>query len=92
VPIPAIRRGLAVSLPRCGHCPGVRRLAESERGLLDHASLDRTDISWLSPVRTLTLWSVKVPVGLLASLPKLTRLDLRGGSAESLSRLRSVRD
>lgn len=52
---------------------------------LDHASLDRSDAAWLSPVRTLTLWAVKVPDGLLASLPNLTRLDLRGGSATSLS-------
>lgn len=52
---------------------------------LDHSSLDLSDVAWLSPVRTLTLWSVKVPDGLLESLPNLTRLDVRGGSAGSLS-------
>lgn len=54
---------------------------------LDHASLSVGDAGWLAPVRTLTLWAVKVSDGLLASLPCLTRLDLRGGSAASLPSL-----
>lgn len=38
---------------------------------IDHASLDLTDVEWLSGVRRLTLWAVKMPSDLLASLPQL---------------------
>ena len=51
---------------------------------LDHVTLRRNDIEWLSSARLLTLWAVKVPPGLLASLPDLQFLDLRGGSATTL--------
>ena len=52
---------------------------------LDHAVLRPTDAVWLEPVRSLTLWAVKVPDGLLASLPNLEYLDLRGGSGVSVA-------
>lgn len=52
---------------------------------LDHASLRLDDVGWLAPARSLTLWSVKVPDGLLASLPNLTYLDVRGGSGAALT-------
>lgn len=51
---------------------------------LDHVTLRHNDIEWLSSARFLTLWAVKVPPGLLASLPSLQFLDLRGGSAATL--------
>ena len=51
---------------------------------LDHATLADGDGEWLAPVRVLTLWAVKVPDGLLASLPNLVFLDLRGGSGTSV--------
>ena len=54
---------------------------------LDHASLRQTDADWLAPVKALTLWAVKVPDGLLASLPNLVYLDVRGGSGTSLTAL-----
>lgn len=52
--------------------------------VIDHASLDLRDAEWLSSVRRLTLWAVKIPSGLLASLPQLEWLDLRGGSGASI--------
>jgi hypothetical protein len=52
--------------------------------VIDHASLDLRDAEWLSKVRRLTLWAVKIPSGLLASLPQLEWLDLRGGSGASI--------
>jgi hypothetical protein len=64
---------------------------------LDHATLRETDLAWLAPVRTLTLWAVRVSPGLLAAMPALEHLDLRGGSAASVDlvagcpRLRSLR-
>jgi len=51
---------------------------------LDHVSLKAEDHEWLAAARWLTLWTVKVPDGLLASLPHLEFLDLRGGSGTSL--------
>lgn len=52
---------------------------------LDHTSLSGDDTGWLSGIEWLTLWSVKVPQGFLASLPRLRYLDIRGGSAPSLA-------
>lgn len=52
---------------------------------LDHSALRSGDEEWLASVRSLTLWSVKVPDGLLASLPNLMYLDLRGGSGTSVA-------
>ncbi|WP_456789525.1 hypothetical protein [Cellulomonas sp. P5_C5] len=52
---------------------------------LDHATLRPADATWLEPVRSLTLWAVKVPDGLLASLPNLEYLDLRGGTGVSVA-------
>lgn len=51
---------------------------------IDHASLDPSDVEWLSGVRRLTLWAVKTPEGLLSSLPQLQWLDIRGGSGTSI--------
>lgn len=51
---------------------------------MDHAVLGPSDAEWLSDARRLTLWAVKVPPGLLASLPQLEWLDIRGGSATSI--------
>lgn len=50
---------------------------------LDHATLRHEDGEWLAPAKSVTLWAVKVPEGLLASLPNLVFLDLRGGSGTS---------
>lgn len=50
---------------------------------IDHAVIEPSDLDWLVPVRRLTLWAVDVPEGLLASLPHLEWLDLRGGSRTS---------
>lgn len=52
---------------------------------LDHVSLSDADAEWLAPVKRLTLWSVKLPDGLLPSLPNLCYLDVRGGSGTSLA-------
>lgn len=51
---------------------------------LDHATLKPSDAEWLAPAKTLTLWAVKVPDGLLASLPHLEFLDVRGGSGTTV--------
>lgn len=51
---------------------------------LDHATLREADAAWLEPVSWLTLWAVKVPPTLLASLPNLRYLDIRGGSGADL--------
>jgi hypothetical protein len=51
---------------------------------LDHVTLRPSDVEWLQPVRSLTMWAVKVPDGLLARLPSLEYLDLRGGSGTSV--------
>jgi hypothetical protein len=50
---------------------------------LDHAVLRPEDLDWLVPAKAVTLWAVTVPAGLLASLPNLVLLDLRGGSGTS---------
>ncbi len=52
---------------------------------LDHATLRDADASWLEPVSWLTMWAVKVPLGLLAALPNLRYLDIRGGSGSDLA-------
>ncbi|MGM7777432.1 hypothetical protein ACSVHC_15630 [Arthrobacter sp. KNU-44] len=46
--------------------------------------MDTSDAEWLSDARSLTLWAVDVPAGLLASLPQLEWLDIRGGSESSI--------
>lgn len=51
---------------------------------IDHASLKLSDAEWLSGVRRLTLWAVKIPEGLLPSLSQLEWLDIRGGSGTSI--------
>jgi len=52
---------------------------------LDHSGLEESDLAWLGPLQRLTLWSVRLPPGLLAQLPRLSWLDIRGGSGTSLS-------
>jgi hypothetical protein len=51
---------------------------------IDHAALSESDAEWLARAERLTLWNVDVPRGMLARLPKLWWLDLRGGSATDL--------
>ena len=55
---------------------------------LDHTQLRDNDLGWLTRAEWLTLWSVKVPPGFLASLPRLRYLDIRGGSTSSLDVVR----
>lgn len=50
---------------------------------IDHAVIEPSDFDWLAPVRRLTLWAVDSPDGLLANLPNLDWLDVRGGSGAS---------
>jgi len=58
---------------------------------LDHVALEAADAEWLAPVRTLRLWAVPVPDGLLASLPGLLHLDVTGGSGTSLASVAGCR-
>ena len=51
---------------------------------LNHVKILDEDVEWLSQVERLTLWNVKLPLGLLARLDKLWWLDLGGGSAIDL--------
>jgi hypothetical protein len=51
---------------------------------ISHASLDLSDVEWLSGVRRLTLWAVKTPEGLLSLLPQLQWLDIRGGAGTTI--------
>lgn len=58
----------------------------SDEVWIDHATLDDGDSAWLRPVKRLTMWAVKVPTDqFLGDLPVLEWLDVRGGSAKSLS-------
>lgn len=50
-------------------------------------SSTKVRIDWLVDARWLTLWNVTLPPGLLASIPQLDGIDLRGGSADDLSQL-----
>jgi hypothetical protein len=52
---------------------------------LNHVKLIDEDIEWLIATERLTLWNVKVPVGLLAPLENLWWLDIRGGSGTDLA-------
>jgi hypothetical protein len=51
---------------------------------LDHAAITSEDLGWLSPVRRLTMWAVKLPPRFLARLPLLDWVDVRGGSGKGL--------
>jgi len=53
--------------------------------VVDHARLAAADRAWLLPAKAITLWAVTVTDGLLASLPNLVFLDLRGGSGASIA-------
>lgn len=59
------------------------RWKSPEHVWIDHAVLTNADVAWLSTVRRLTLWAVRLPVGFLAKLPDLESLDIRGGSGNS---------
>jgi len=50
---------------------------------LDHTALRAEDVSWLAPVRHLTLWAVRMPDAFLRELPQLVWLDVRGRSGVS---------
>ena len=52
---------------------------------LDHATLQSADVEWLARARRVSFWAVKMPDGLLASLPRLEYLYLHGGSGTSLA-------
>lgn len=58
---------------------------------IDHATLIDSDADWLRPVKRLTLWAVKQPVDILARLPRLEFLELRGGSGASISQVAGCR-
>lgn len=55
---------------------------------LEHTTLAQADLEWLGPVRRLTAWAVQIPPGLLAQLPHLELLDLRGGSGAHIEHVR----
>ncbi|QKE84565.1 hypothetical protein [Arthrobacter sp. NEB 688] len=55
---------------------------------LEHTALTEADLEWLRPVRRLTAWAVQFPPGLLAQLPDLELLDLRGGSGAHIEQNR----
>jgi hypothetical protein len=57
---------------------------------IDHRTLGDDDLAALSGARDLTLWNVRLAPGSLARLQSLQVLDLRGGSAASLSELAGV--
>jgi hypothetical protein len=57
---------------------------------LNHVELIDEDAEWLAATERLSIWNVKVPLGLLACLEKLWWLDIRGGSALSLCALKGV--
>jgi hypothetical protein len=51
---------------------------------MDHAVITLDDLSWLTPVRELTMWAVKLPPRFLARLPHLEWVDISGGSGKDL--------
>jgi Leucine-rich repeat (LRR) protein len=54
---------------------------------LDHAAVSESDLEWMAPVESLTLWNVRLPERALARLPNLSGVSLRGGSSEDLHAL-----
>lgn len=52
---------------------------------IDHAAVTDDDLSWLEHATELTLWNVTLPPGFLGRLPRLTWLDIRGGTGEALA-------
>ncbi|WP_228255026.1 hypothetical protein [Ornithinimicrobium avium] len=58
---------------------------------IDHATLVDADVDWLQPVKRLTLWAVKHPDNLLACLPRLEFLDIRGGSGTNVRHIAGCR-
>ncbi len=57
---------------------------------IDHAEVSGEDLNWLRDVGSLILWNVRLPDGFLSCLPRLSALDLRGGSGETLNLLYGV--
>lgn len=72
-------------MPKLARARDVAKWRSDNKIWIDHAVLVRDDLEWLRPVDRMTLWAVKVPPGILAELPHLRWLDLRGGSGESLA-------
>lgn len=76
---------------------GLRRAVDLARWTSDdtvrieHATLVDSDAAWLRDVKRLTLWAVRHPVDLLARLPNLELLDIRGGTAEHLDHVAACR-
>lgn len=58
---------------------------------IDNAQIADNDIEWLHRTTWLTLWNVTMSARLLASLPSLWGLDLRGGSAADLRAVEGCR-
>ena len=54
---------------------------------ISHDKVKPSDLPRLSAVRNLTVWNVRFPDGLLAQLPNLEFLDIRGGSRADLALL-----
>jgi hypothetical protein len=76
---------------RSGSAAKVARWRSEEDVWIDHATLTDADVEWLSPVKRLTLWAVKDPGDLLARLPGLEFLDIRGGSGTDIRQVAGCR-
>jgi len=62
----------------------VARWSSGQALWLDHALITESDLEWMVSVRHLTMWNVHTPDGVLARLPDLISLDVRGGSGTNL--------
>ena len=72
------------------HAPAAD-VAKWQRGTrlwIDHAIAGEDDLQWMEPAEVLVLWNVRLPDGLLARLPNLRGLSVRGGSRQDLSIVR----
>lgn len=89
------RRSPAIGWPisfRETPCTPDRRLRTAAGALfLDHTPLGPADLEWLAGEETLILWNVAVSPGLLAQLPRLRDLEIRGGRGQDLLRLAGCR-
>lgn len=86
-PGPTAPRGTITDVPSSSR-PPTRRWREGGALWLDHMTITEADVEWLGPVRRLTAWAVRFPPGLLAELPDLELLDLRGGSGTDVELVR----
>ena len=85
--LPPLLRGTITTVPGSGK-PPTRLWRDGGALWLDHEGLTESDLEWLTPVRRLTAWAVRFPPGLLAQLPNLELLELRGGSGTDLNHVR----